>query len=98
MTQACRDDRLDGVTAIAVTAGLCHRKAGADPVLAPYFEAADMTRRIAKQAAFLTMASAPGVPLRHICADEFLPAARAATGRPGSRHMPGGQVGPDRGQ
>ena len=39
-----------------------------------------------------------GMPLRHICADEFLPAARAATGRPGSRHVPGGQVGPDRGQ
>jgi CDP-4-dehydro-6-deoxyglucose reductase len=39
-----------------------------------------------------------GMPPGHIRADEFLPAARAATGRPGSRHVPGGQVGPDRGQ
>jgi hypothetical protein len=79
MTQACRDDRFDGITAMAVTAGLCHRKAGADPVLAPYFEAADMTRRIAKQAAFLTMAGAPGMPLRHTCADE------SASGQGGHR-------------
>ncbi len=42
--------------------------------------------------------SKAGMPPRHICADEFLPAAREATGRPGSRHVPGGQVGPDGGQ
>jgi CDP-4-dehydro-6-deoxyglucose reductase, E3 len=42
--------------------------------------------------------SKAGMPPRHICADEFLPAAREATGRPASRHVPGGQVGPDGGQ
>ena len=60
MTQACRYDRLDGVTAIDAAAGLCHRKALVDPVPAPYSGAADMSRRIAKLAAFLTMA--PGGP------------------------------------
>jgi hypothetical protein len=60
MTQACRYDRLDGVTAIDAAAGLCHRKALADPVPAPYSGAADMSRRIAKLAAFFTMA--PGGP------------------------------------
>ncbi len=60
MTQACRYDHLDGVTAIDAAAGLFYRKALADPVLAPYFEDADMARQIPKQAAFLTMA--PGGP------------------------------------
>ncbi len=60
MTQACRYDRLDGVTAIGAAAGLCSRKALADPVPAPYSGDVDMDRQIAKQAAFLTMA--PGGP------------------------------------
>jgi hemoglobin len=60
MTQACRYDRLDGVTASDAAAGLCSRKALADPVPGPYSGDVYMDRQTAKQAAFLTMA--PGGP------------------------------------
>jgi truncated hemoglobin YjbI len=49
-------DRLGGAPAVQAATEIFYRKVLADPVLAHYFDDADMDRQIAKQAAFLTMA------------------------------------------
>lgn len=83
MTQTCLFDRLGGAPAIGAAAEMFYRKVLSDPLLAPYFEDADMDRQIAKQSAFLTMAL--GGPNNYTGAD--LRAAHARLPGLGDRHF-----------
>jgi hemoglobin len=57
VTQAPFFERIGGSPAIGAATELFYRKVLGDPLLAPYFDDVDMDRQIAKQTAFLTMAS-----------------------------------------
>lgn len=83
MTQAFLFDRLGGAPAVAAAAEAFYRKVLSDPLLAPYFEASDMDRQVAKQRAFLTMAL--GGPNSYTGAG--LRAAHAGLAGLGDRHF-----------